>query len=105
MFYELTQIHSESDKTSLERYWAINVLTLIRLNISPVETICLSPVHDLAPGSQELIVWFLLRCLKFPLDGLSRTSCWLIESHLTSLSQSPNIKSDKGPGSEWCHHD
>ena len=40
MFYELTQIHSESDK----RYWAINVLTLIRLNISPVETICLSPV-------------------------------------------------------------
>lgn len=44
MFYELTQIHSESDKTSLERYWAINVLTLIRLNISPVETICLSPV-------------------------------------------------------------
>ena len=105
---EVTQYHSEVDSPHTIRrlgksaYWpSIDGQT----KLSPVETIYLSPVHNLAPGSQELIVWFLLRCLKFPLDSLSRTSCWLTESHLTSLSQSPNIKSAKGPGSDWCHHD
>ena len=61
------------------------------MKLSPVETICLSPVHNLAPGSQEVIVWFLPRCLKSPLDSLSRTKCWLTESDLTHLYQSPDI--------------
>ena len=56
-----------------------------------VETFCLSAVRCLAPGSQELIVWSLPRCLKSPLDSLSITRCWLTESDLTHLSQSPDI--------------
>ncbi|XP_055274711.1 PRAME family member 8-like [Moschus berezovskii] len=33
----------------------------------------------------------MLRCLKSPLDSLSITKCWLTESDLTHLSQSPDI--------------
>ena len=53
-------------------------------------------VCSLAPSFQELIVWFLPRYLKSPLDSLSITRCWLTESDLTHLSQSPDISQLKG---------
>uniref|UniRef100_A0A4W2H212 Uncharacterized protein n=1 Tax=Bos indicus x Bos taurus TaxID=30522 RepID=A0A4W2H212_BOBOX len=56
-----------------------------------VATFCLSAVCNLAPGSQELIAWFLPRCLRSPLDSLSITKCRLTESDLTHVSQSPDI--------------
>nr|XP_014332206.1 PREDICTED: LOW QUALITY PROTEIN: PRAME family member 12 [Bos mutus] len=56
----------------------------------------LQDLHLESPSFLEGCLDQMLRCLKFPLDSLSRTSCWLIESHLTSLSQSPNIKQLKG---------
>ena len=59
--------------------------------LSPIEAICLSPVCNWHPSSQELIAWFLPRCLKSPLDSLSITKCWLTESDLTNLPQNPNI--------------
>uniref|UniRef100_A0A8C6MLY6 Uncharacterized protein n=1 Tax=Moschus moschiferus TaxID=68415 RepID=A0A8C6MLY6_MOSMO len=59
-------------------------------NVSSIETICLSAVCNLALQFPRT-VWFLPRCLKTPLDNLSITNCWLTESDLTHLSQSPNI--------------
>uniref|UniRef100_A0A4W2FEJ0 Uncharacterized protein n=1 Tax=Bos indicus x Bos taurus TaxID=30522 RepID=A0A4W2FEJ0_BOBOX len=84
--------------------------------MSNLQRLCLSPIHlsaftkqeqDHLPfvyhqyatwhfSFQELIVWFLPRCLKSPLNNLSITNCWLTESDLTYLSQSPNISQLKG---------
>ena len=64
---------------------------MVRLISVFVATFCLSAVCNLALGSQELIAWFLPRCLKSPLDSLSITKCGLTESDLTHVSQSPDI--------------
>ena len=64
---------------------------MVRLISVFVATFCLSAVCNQALGSQELIAWFLPRCLKSPLESLSITKCWLTESDLTHVSQSPDI--------------
>ncbi|KAF4018579.1 hypothetical protein G4228_009841 [Cervus hanglu yarkandensis] len=48
-------------------------------------------LHLASPSFPEGCLDQMLRCLKSPLDSLSRTKCWFTESDLTHLSQSPDI--------------
>ncbi|XP_043778861.1 PRAME family member 8-like [Cervus elaphus] len=56
----------------------------------------LQDLHLDYPSFLEGCLDQMLRCLKSPLDNLSITNCWLTESDLTHLSQSPNISQLKG---------
>nr|CAI9714125.1 unnamed protein product [Rangifer tarandus platyrhynchus] len=56
----------------------------------------LRDLHLESPSFLEGHLDQMLRCLKSPLDNLSITNCWLTESDLTHLSQSPNISQLKG---------
>ncbi|KAB0339459.1 hypothetical protein FD754_023894 [Muntiacus muntjak] len=48
-------------------------------------------LHLESPSFLEGCLDQMLRCLKSPLDSLSITKCWLTESDLTHLCQSPDI--------------
>ncbi|XP_006077837.2 PRAME family member 12-like [Bubalus bubalis] len=56
----------------------------------------LQDLHLDYPSFLEGFLDQMLRCLKSPLSNLSITNCWLTESDLTYLSQSPNISQLKG---------
>ncbi|ELR59944.1 Putative PRAME family member 24, partial [Bos mutus] len=56
----------------------------------------LQDLHLDYPSFLEGFLDQMLRCLKSPLNNLSITNCWLTESDLTYLSQSPNISQLKG---------
>ncbi|KAI4536764.1 hypothetical protein MG293_012967 [Ovis ammon polii] len=51
----------------------------------------LRDLHLESPSFLEGCLDQMLRCLKSPLDSLSITKCWLRDSDLTHLSQSPDI--------------
>ncbi|XP_044798465.2 PRAME family member 9/15-like [Bubalus bubalis] len=51
----------------------------------------LRDLHLESPSFLEGCLDQMLRCLKSPLDSLSITKCWLTESDLTHVSQSPDI--------------